>query len=112
MKNEHGWQAKARVKWLGPEEGGRVSGPPTGATYSPTVVFDATLDAVGTLSSTEGPEQFSVVMGIDDTVELTTVVRLRFLAPDLVASHIFPGSQFLVMEGPTPVGQAKITALL
>ena len=108
MNDEYRWQATARVTWFGIGEGGRASGPPTGGRYSPTVVF--TSKRAGA-AGVESLEQFSVVMGLVKTAGNTSVVNLRFLAPDLVARHIVPGAEFLVMEGPKPVGQATIASI-
>lgn len=109
MNDENRWHVTAKVTWFGVGEGGRASGPPTGALFSPTLVFTSEKDGGAGI---EGLEQFSVVMGMVATFAYSSVVNLRFLAPDLVARHIVPGAEIFVMEGRRPVGKATITAAL
>ena len=54
-------------------------------------------------------EHFSLEIELGDPDLAGRVpARFRFLAPELVGDYLTPGSIFMVMEGPRPVGEAEV----
>ncbi|GAA0981991.1 hypothetical protein GCM10009555_051120 [Acrocarpospora macrocephala] len=104
--------AEAVIRWLGPEEGGRRTGPPTAAVYMST----ATL-AYGDESEVQpgwpaSAEVFSVLI---QRVEVLDDGRWRclvgFLVPDLARPWLHDGAQILVLEGPRLVASGRLVAV-
>lgn len=105
------WQCVIRIRWWSAGEGGRVSGPPPGPSYSATAVFILGSD-VDVLPGWPGTgEHFSVVMEFLPAEDLAGLARARFLAADLAGAYLAEGAEFLVMEGPRAVAEAVVIAI-
>ena len=94
---------KARIKWLGPAEGGREA-PPSGDTYSTVARFE-------TLRDRWPQEAWSVVLQIstppdDDGV---MVAGIRMLASDEAPKELLEsGSRFELYEGYRCVARGEV----
>lgn len=91
--------ARARLRWLSPEEGGRPS-PPQGPLYASTAVF----------AGDDAAEHYSIVLDLGEPG--SEVVDVDFLARDLVRELVRAGARFAVMEGRRAVAEGEITELL
>jgi hypothetical protein len=112
--NARGWHpaAVAEIRWLPPESGGRVSGPPGPGEYAANVVF---------LSEGE-PERadpwnagsyMSIVVRLDGVKHGgRDVAQVGFLAPEMASEYLRPGRGMLLMEGPKVVADATIVDLI
>ncbi|MEV0250658.1 hypothetical protein AB0H76_28965 [Nocardia sp. NPDC050712] len=96
--------ATGRVQWT---SGGRRLGAPTGGLYLPTALPgigpNIRLRAVLLSIYLERTGQIS------DEGEL---VQIGFLVPTLAAPHLYPGAEWTVFEGPRPVAELSIKAVL
>ena len=84
---------RARICWLKPEEGGRMS-PPLGPSYSTVARFrDAKIDWPA--------EAWSLVLDLPDPVDasLCTIANVRFLSPEGPVALLRPGGVFELFEG-------------
>ena len=94
---------RARVTWLDPEFGGRKSGPPVGGEYRPNALFLAPQQSSAEPLEVEyGSVRF--VFSTDDRSD----VELDFWSPQDLSRYNYDGSPFIVMEGPRPVGFARM----
>ena len=96
---------EARIRWLSPEQGGRVC-PPAGPRYSTVVHFEE--------DTVHWPHRaWSLVVDWDDpdsaAWEMTAAVWLLFYDHPDAPSHFFhAGSRFELMEGGQAVAQGQI----
>jgi hypothetical protein len=83
-----------------------------GPVYSSTAAFaDTSTDL--SAKDVASLEQYSVVITLGSTDEDGRVeAKFRFLALDLIGSHLKAGAKFFIMEGSHPVAEASISALL
>lgn len=96
--------AKARVVWLGPEDGGRPS-PPPGPEYSTVARFERLADRWPN-------EAWSVVIEIPADAGQTTVVNMRLLAPEAAPPGLLDvGSRFDLFEGRRRVAYGEVIDL-
>jgi hypothetical protein len=96
--------ARARLRWLSYEEGGRRPVPP-GPIFAATARFDE--------QPTTTPE-ISIVLRFRGPAPISSAefnAEVGFLAPELVLDRLAPGVRFTVMEGPRPVAEGVIEEL-
>jgi hypothetical protein len=100
--SEDNREMRARVTWLKPEFGGRESGPPSGE-YRPNVLF---LAPSQNASDALEPEYGSIrlILATGDSSD----VGLDFWSPQDFSQYVYDGSPFIVLEGPAPVGFARM----
>lgn len=99
-------QARAKIVWLTPEEGGRSSGPPDCEHYAPTVRF-----RVGPVFD-DTCEHHSVVIDLSSDPDYPKTAGLHFLVVENVLAHLRIGAGFAVMEGRRRVADGTILATL
>jgi hypothetical protein len=122
--------AIATVSWVPAGEGGRRSGPPTARVYAATAVFVQGGEAEVQPGWPASADQLSVLLqraggdspggdspggdspGGDspggDSPGGDSPYKVGFLVPDLARPFIYPGAEFLVLEGPKVVGRAVV----
>lgn len=101
--------ATALVTWLTREQGGRVSGPPTGPVYAANCTFPLGGEAETVPGWPANAEIFSLLLQKVESVDSGAwLCKIDFFARDLVAGYLAPGADMLVMEGPKVVGTATI----
>ncbi len=94
---------RARVTWFDPDLGGRVTGPPVAGEYRPNALFLEPKPRTGEFPEVEfGSVRF--LLATDDSSD----VELDFWSPQDLSRYIYDDSPFLVMEGPRPVGFARM----
>lgn len=94
---------RARVVWFEPNLGGRKTGPPVAGEYRPNALFlQPKLQTVGPNEVEFGSVIFRLAS--DDSSD----VELVFWSPQDLSRYIYDDSPFLVMEGPRPVGYARM----
>jgi hypothetical protein len=101
--------ATARVRWLGPEAGGRISGPPTVAVYTATMAFK--LDSDDTPGWQLAADPFLSILVKRPEVQVNLgeeLVTIGFLVSDLARPHLHPGAPFVIMEGLKVVAEAVV----
>lgn len=91
----------AQIDWFSAEDGGRISGYPSGNDYRPTVV------PAGDMSMTH----YSVNMNLDSPGMPSTSASLGFHAIEFASAWLEVGAVFYVMEGHRPVGRGTVTQL-
>lgn len=109
MSETHPWHAAGNIRWLPvPQSVGRTVSP-TAPTYFPTAVFALGAESEIIPGWPSTGEHFSLEIELGDPDLAGRVpARFRFLAPELVGNYLTPGSIFMVMEGPRPVGEAEV----
>jgi len=101
--------ATATVTWFAPDEGGRSSGPPSGAVYAANCAFPLGGEPETIPGWPATAEKFSLLLQkIEERADRSWLCKVDFFAPDLVAAYLSRGAQMLVMEGPKVVGDATI----
>lgn len=105
--------ATALVTWLTPEQGGRLSGPPTATVYAANCSFPLGGEAEAVPGWPATAEKFSLLLQQVETMTSGAwLCKIDFLARELVADHLIPSAVMLVMEGPKVVGHAAIQEVL
>lgn len=103
--------AHAAVSWVSAEMGGRRSGPPSAPVYTATSVFVQGGDAEIQPGWPAEADRFSILVQMTETLPGGVwLCKIDFLARDLVAPLVRPGTVLLIMEGPKVVGTAVVTA--
>ena len=105
--------AYAAVSWLTPEEGGRRTGPPTGAVYASTCVFLLGGEAEVLPGWPGSSDQLSILLqevSIED--QDIRLCKVDFLVRELARDFLCPGAQLLILEGPRIVATATIRAVM
>lgn len=103
--------ARATVRWLLPDQGGRRSGPPPGPMYVSNMVF-----VLGGEAEVQPgwPQTADLTLSIwlervswnDD---LAWTAKVDFPVRELAAPYVAPNTDFLVMEGPRIVAEGRLT---
>lgn len=95
--------ARAAIRWLTRDEGGRQS-PPPGPIFAATARFDSdVLD-----------RDLSIVMRLGEQspgVDEPIVAEIGFLAPELIADRLEAGLRFSILEGPRTVAEGRVLEL-
>ena len=94
--------ARATLRWLTPEEGGRQTIPP-GPLFAATANFDT------------GTRDLSIVMQYKTdapTFGEDFDANIGFLVPGLAADDLKPGARFTLLEGPHTVAVGTVIALV
>lgn len=113
MKEIENPVAGAVVRWRSPEQGGRLSGPPTVPVYMATAVFVLGDDSDVQPGWPASAEQLSILLR--KTGELDDgrwECLVGFLVPELARPHVHAGAQLIVLEGPRTVAPAQVSAVL
>ena len=93
----------ARVAWFDPNLGGRESGAPSGSEYRPNALFLGLHSGAFENADIEfGSVRFFFLTDDRSNVEL------NFWSPQDLTRFVFEGSTFIVMEGATAVGFARM----
>jgi hypothetical protein len=101
--------ATALVVWFTPEQGGRLSGPPTAPVYAANCSFPLGGESETVPGWPATAEKFSLLLQkVEITDDGAWLCKIDFMARDLVADYLAPAAPMLVMEGPKVVGQATI----
>jgi len=102
--------ANAIVTWLSLNQGGRLSGPPSGKVYAATSVFVLGGDAEVQPGWPNGAQQLSILLDeIGRLSHKSQKYKVDFLVRELALPFIHPGAELLIMEGPKIVANAQIT---
>jgi hypothetical protein len=98
--------AIARVRWLGPSRN-----PAPGSTMWATAVFVLGNDAEVIPGWPATGEHFSVSLTFTDLSAEEAEATIDFINRELVADYLHERAVFLVMAGPQPIAEARITAM-
>lgn len=93
--------AKARIRWLTPEEGGRKK-PPIGPRYVTVVHFEN--------DKSYPDEAWSIVVEYANEPDqsLTIIADVYFLVDEAPVKFLEPGNKFELLEGPKIVAYGEI----
>jgi hypothetical protein len=101
--------AIAALSWLGAQEGGRRSGPPTAPVYAATCVFPLGDDAEVLPGWPAAGDALSILLeAVEITADGRGTYKVDFLARDLARPLLYPGATVLIMEGPSVVARGVI----
>lgn len=101
--------ALATLTWVPARNGGRMSGPPTAPVYAATAAFRHGDDkSVYPGWPAAAPQVSILLQRISQQPHETEDHKVDFLFPELVASDVRPGAQFVVLEGPKVVATGTI----
>lgn len=104
--------AEAVVSWRSAEEGGRRSGPPTAAVYAATAVFVQGDDRELQPGWPASADQLSILLEeVNRCEDGSRLYNVDFLVRDLAFPHLFSGAEILIMEGPSVVASARVSAV-
>jgi hypothetical protein len=101
--------AMARVRWLVPNRH-----PAPGSTIGATAVFVLSDDAEVMPDWPATGEHFSILLTFTDSLSGTdeAEAKIDFLNREAVADYLRPNTSFLVMAGPQPIAEGRITNVL
>ncbi len=101
--------AMARVRWLVPNRH-----PAPGSTIGATAVFVLGNDAEVMPGWPATGQHFSILLTFTDSLSATdeAEAKIDFLNRDAVADYLRENASFLVMAGPQPIAEGRITSVL
>lgn len=105
--------ARAWVRWLRSEEGGRPAHPP-GPLYAATAVFVLASDDTPVPATSMRDKHVSIVLdaGPGEAFHEEGLLFVDFLAPELVRAELRVHGRIVIMEGARRVAVATVTDLL
>lgn len=99
--------AVTRIRWMDDD-----LRPPAGSTVAATAVFVHGCDDQVIPNWPAGGEHFSVLLTLVESADDAVTAKVDFLDRAAIAEYLREGAAFLVMAGPKPVAEARITAVL
>ena len=106
--------AEAVVTWLTPEEGGRLSGPPTMPVYATNCAFPlgGESEIHPNWPRDADPSLTIFIQRLGSEVAWSERAWIAFIAPELARPYVRVGVEISVLEGYRLVGRCVVTELL